>query len=73
MVKAIFTVDGMECPACSMLLEGIEDTLDGIHSIEASYHKGLLVIDYDEKKVSEAQISDEVLSLGYRVTGVTHK
>ncbi len=70
MVKKTFKIDGMECPNCAMRLESIEDRLDGIRDIEANYHKGLLVVEYDEKKVSDAVISEEVARLGYRVTGV---
>ena len=70
MVKKIFHIDGMECPNCAMRLESIEDRLEGIHDIEASYHKSVLMIEYDEKKLSEAQISNEVTRLGYRVSSV---
>ncbi len=72
-VKAVFAIEGMECPSCAMRLEGMEDTLDGVRSVEASYLKGQMVVEYDEKKIGEPQIAVEVSRLGYRVTGVSRK
>ena len=70
MVKKVFNIQGMECPNCAMRLESLEDRLEGIRDIEASYHKGTLKIEYDESKLSDAQIAEEVKRLGYQVSGV---
>ena len=37
--KITFTIEGMECPNCSMILEMIEDKLEGVLMVEASYKK----------------------------------
>jgi copper chaperone CopZ len=55
----------MHCSACAMKLEGIEDDLPGILHIKASYHKQTLELEYDEEQVSEVQILQEVVGLGY--------
>jgi copper chaperone CopZ len=70
--NAVMTIDGMHCSNCSMILEGLEDRLDGVDRIEASYHKGQMKIVYDDARVSEAQIRAEVQRLGYQVTAVVH-
>jgi copper chaperone CopZ len=67
-MKQIYNVPDMHCPACSMLLEGIEDELPGIRRITASYHKQRLEVDFDETRVSEAQIVAAAGDLGYALT-----
>ena len=67
-MKQSYNVPDMHCPACSMLLEGIEDDLPGIRRIAASYHKQRLEVDFDESQVSEAQIVAAAESLGYALT-----
>lgn len=61
-------INGMECPNCSMILEGIEDKLRGVIKAEASYHKAQLIIEYEESELSIDQIKAEVKRMGYEVT-----
>jgi copper chaperone CopZ len=67
MLKKTYRVEGMHCSNCAMNIEGIEDDLAGIKQISASYQKGVLVVEFDELKVSEAQILAEVARRGYQV------
>jgi copper chaperone CopZ len=50
-----------------MKLESIEDILDGIKEINASYHKQQMTVEFDEAKVSEEQIIAAVKKKGYTV------
>jgi copper chaperone CopZ len=50
-----------------MTIEGLEDDLPGVKSVRASYHKGTVEVEYDEKRVSEAKIRDAIGELGYTV------
>ena len=59
-------ITGMECPNCAMILEQMEDKLPGVLRAEASYHKAQLIVEYDETRLSEAQIRAEVQRLGYQ-------
>ena len=61
-------IDGMECPNCAMILEGIEDKLKGVKSAEASYRKTQLIVEYEESLLTEDQIKAEVKRMGYEVT-----
>ncbi|MBA3074741.1 MAG: hypothetical protein FP831_14150 [Anaerolineae bacterium] len=63
-------INGMECPNCAMILEGIEDKLKGVKSAEASYRKAQLVVEYDEFLLTEDQIKAEVKRMGYEVERV---
>jgi copper chaperone CopZ len=60
-------IGGMECPNCSMILERIEDKLDGVLMAEASYHKGQMVVEFNEGKVSEETIKAAIQRMGYEV------
>ncbi len=65
MIKKTFKVPDMTCSNCAMKLESLEDTLDGVKEINASYHKLNMVIEYDEKKLTDEQIIAAVKKKGY--------
>ena len=66
MVKKTFRVEGMHCSNCPMEVESIEDDLPGIRQVSASYQKGRMVVEFDETKVSDAQIIAAVEKRGYQ-------
>jgi len=66
MIKKTFKVPDMSCSNCAMKLESLEDTLDGVKEINASYHKLEMVILYDETKLSDEQIIAAVKKKGYQ-------
>jgi len=65
MIKQTFRVEDMSCTNCAMKLESLEDSLDGVKEINASYHKLTMVVEYDEAKLSEEQIVAAVKKKGY--------
>lgn len=65
MIKKTFKVPDMTCTNCAMKLESLEDTLDGVKEINASYHKLQMEIVYDETKLSDEQIVAAVKKKGY--------
>ena len=72
MTKKTFRVPDMHCSACVMILEGLEDSLTGIKSVYASYHKQEMQVTYDETKLSEAKIISTAQELGYTTIPVNH-
>ena len=66
MIKKTFKVPDMSCTNCAMKLETLEDTLDGVREINASYHKLQMTVEYDETKLSEEQIIAAVKKKGYQ-------
>ena len=48
MIKKTFKIPDMSCSNCAMKLEALEDTLDGVKEIKASYHKLQMTVEYDE-------------------------
>ncbi|HUG33479.1 MAG TPA: heavy-metal-associated domain-containing protein [Anaerolineales bacterium] len=65
MVKKTISVPDMHCSNCSMKLESIEDELDGIQEINASYHKQQMTVEFDETRVTLEQILAAVRKKGY--------
>ncbi len=65
MLKKTFKVEDMTCANCAMKLETLEDTLEGVKEINASYHKLEMVIEYDESKLTDEQIVAAVKKKGY--------
>jgi copper chaperone CopZ len=66
-MKITYTIPDMHCANCVMALESIEDDLPGIRRVEASYHKAQMMVDFDETRVTEAQIVQAVRNKGYTI------
>lgn len=65
MTKRTYHIPDMHCSSCAMRLEGLEDTLDGISSIKASYQKQILEVVFDEMILVEEKLISAIRSLGY--------
>ncbi len=48
-----------------MKLESLEDVLDGVKEINASYHKLQMIVEYDESRLTDNQIIDAAKKKGY--------
>jgi copper chaperone CopZ len=70
MIKKTFKVPDMSCSNCAMKLEALEDTLEGVKEINASYHKLQMTVEYDETKLSDEQIIAAVKKKGYQAIPV---
>ena len=66
MIKKTFKVPDMSCTNCAMKLESLEDVLDGVKEINASYHKLQMSVEYDETKLTDEQIIAAVKKKGYQ-------
>ena len=70
MIKKTFKIPDMTCSNCAMKLEGLEDILDGVKEINATYHRLEMVIEFDELKLTEEQIVSAVKKKGYTALAV---
>jgi copper chaperone CopZ len=66
MIKKTFKVPDMSCTNCAMKLESLEDTLEGVKEINASYHKLQMTVEYDESQLTDEQIIAAVKKKGYQ-------
>ena len=71
MIKKTFKVPDMSCTNCAMKLEALEDTLEGVKEINASYHKLQMTVEYDESKLTDEQIIAAVRKKGYQAVPVS--
>jgi copper chaperone CopZ len=65
MKKITLLVKDMHCVNCAMTLQGLEDDLEGVLSVDASYTKQRMVVEYDEAVVDIEKITAAVRALGY--------
>jgi len=70
MIKKTFKIPDMTCSNCAMKLESLEDTLEGVKEINASYHRLEMIVEYDETKVNEDQIIAAAKKKGYQAVPV---
>jgi copper chaperone CopZ len=62
-MKKTYKITGMDCVNCACCLEcDLEDA--GVKA-NCSYAKGTLMVEFDEKKVSEKKIAEIVTISGY--------
>jgi Cu+-exporting ATPase len=69
MTTQTFDVAGMNCTACVMHIEGVEDEVEGIESIDVNFKKQRMMVEYDESKITEHDIVRAVKQVGYTATG----
>lgn len=60
-------VKGMHCKSCIMLIEDSVSELKGVSSVKADLSKNKVTVNYDDRKVSENDISKAIESEGYKV------
>lgn len=63
MIKKSYTVKGMHCPSCALVIES--DLEDAGITAQCNYARAILDVEFDETKVQEAKIADVVHSSGY--------
>jgi len=65
MKKIEFLIPDMHCVNCAMRLQDLEDILPGVIKVDASYHKGKMVVTFDETRVTIEDLIRETRKLGY--------
>ncbi len=68
MTTQTFDVAGMNCTACVMHIEGLEDEVEGIESIDVNFKQQRMVVEYDDSKVTQQDIVQAVERVGYAAT-----
>jgi copper chaperone len=60
-------VQGMTCNHCKMAVTNALQQLEGVNRVEVHLEKGTVDVDFDETKVSIAQLKEAVEEQGYDV------
>ncbi|MFC1646901.1 heavy-metal-associated domain-containing protein [Patescibacteria group bacterium] len=65
MIKKTYKIKGMHCASCGFLVdEELEEI--GVKS-KASYQKGIVEVEFDEKMISEDDVKEAVKKAGYEI------
>lgn len=64
-----FDVKGMTCNGCASHVENEVNKLPGIIEVNASYEEATTKVEFDQSKVSLAQIEKAINGTGYKVIG----
>ncbi|MBZ0277801.1 MAG: heavy-metal-associated domain-containing protein [Anaerolineae bacterium] len=65
MAKQRFQVQGMHCVGCAMTIDGALEDLPGVKSASTNYARQVVDVEYDEQKITVAQIISVVKEAGY--------
>lgn len=58
-------IKDMHCPNCVMTLQGLEDDLEGVLAVDASYRDQRAKVRFDETRVEVGAILAAIQALGY--------
>ena len=64
-MKKTYTVKGMHCTSCALMIES--DLEDAGVMARCNYAKQTLEVEFDEKKIPEKTIVDIVVKAGYNI------
>lgn len=64
-----FDIKGMTCNGCASHVENDVNKLPGILKVHASYEEATAKVEFDQTKVSLAQIEEAINGTGYKVVG----
>lgn len=65
MRTATFTVSGMHCSSCSMLVTMNLGDLAGIESVDCNHSTGRTEVTFDESRINTDLIISEIAAAGY--------
>lgn len=67
-MKITYNIPDMHCSNCVMHLEALEDELQGVISVDASYHNQRMVVDFNPAIISEDQLIEAIVEKGYTIS-----
>lgn len=66
MKKIKLQIGGMHCSSCAMSIDFDLEDLTGVKSAKTSYAKQTTEIEFDEDKVTEKDITEQIKKTGYK-------
>lgn len=65
-VKKKLKITGMHCTSCAMNIDFDLEDLDGVKSVKTNYAKQESEVEFDEEKLSEKEIFQQIEKTGYQ-------
>jgi len=63
--RQAFTVEGMHCASCTLLIDEVLEDLDGVHRSATSLRKRRTVVDYDPSFCTPEAVVAAIAEAGY--------
>lgn len=67
MKTVLFSVRGMHCKSCEMLLSDGLSGIKGIKKVKVAYKNGTAEVSFDESAANEVKIRQSIRNLGFKV------
>jgi copper ion binding protein len=61
------TVNGMTCGGCENAVRRAVGKLEGVESVTADHHTGLVGVNFDPDQVTASAIKEEIEAIGYTI------
>lgn len=63
-----FNITGMSCSACSARIEKVLSRTPGVNSVSVNLLRNRMLLDYDEKQITQEIICEKVANIGFGAT-----
>lgn len=67
MKKIKLDIEGMHCTSCAMNIDFDLEDLEGVKSSKTNYAKQITEVEFEEEKMSEEQIVEQIKKTGYGI------
>ena len=67
-MKATIPIKGMHCRSCEALITDVLTETDGVKEAKVSLKENAAAVEFDESRVSEAQLRKAIEAEGYKTT-----
>ncbi len=68
LVKQTIKISGMDCTACTLLVDGELEDLPGVKKSQTNYAKGQCQVEYDPTQITPTQILQAIQKTGYKIS-----
>jgi copper chaperone CopZ len=65
-MKTTIPIKGMHCPSCEVLITDVLAETDGVKAAKVSLAENAAHVEFDQSKVSEAQLRKAIEAEGYK-------
>ena len=65
--KETYKVEGMSCAVCAQNVESMLSSLNGVKSAHVNFASASVLVEFDEKVISEKEFEKSVESIGYKL------
>lgn len=66
--KIVLKINGLDCNACVLTVDGILEDAEGVQEAKTNYAKQTTAVIFDPKKISSQHIMQIIQQEGYTVT-----